>query len=111
MQCCSAAHMGLLPRLRWTLRVTEAQEPVITAHRCAQLDLELFKVIGSAFTHFVQDEYTTLPERVDRPLFIHLDVYWTYTDSAVLAGSDLSQYVPAEQVRDLLQVVFDAFVS
>jgi len=88
-----------------------AQEPMITAHRCGRLDLELFKVTGSAFTHFVQDEYTTLPERVDRPLFIHLDIYWTYTDSAALAGSDLSLYVPAEQVRDLVQAVFDEFVS
>jgi urate oxidase len=89
----------------------EREEPVITAHRCGRLDLELFKVTGSAFTHFVQDEYTTLPERLDRPLFIHLDIYWTYSDSEVLAGSDLSLYVPAEQIRDLVQVVFDEFVS
>jgi urate oxidase len=89
----------------------EKLQVVITAHRCGRLDLELFKMTGSAFTRFVQDEYTTLPERVDRPLFIHLDVYWTYTDGATLSGSDYSLYVPAEQVRDLIQVVFDEFVS
>jgi urate oxidase len=89
----------------------ERLQPIITSHRCGRLDLELFKVTGSAFTHFVQDEYTTLPERVDRPLFIHLDIYWTYANIAPLSGSDLSLYAPAEQIRDLIQVVFDEFVS
>ena len=89
----------------------EQQQAVVTSHRCGQVGLELFKVTGSAFTHFVQDQYTTLPERKDRPLFIHLDVYWTYTDSAALTDPDHALYVPAEQVRDLIQVVFDGFVS
>jgi urate oxidase len=89
----------------------EQQQPVITSHRCGRINLELFKVTGSAFTHFVQDEYTTLPEREDRPLFIHMDVSWTYTDVAALTNSDHALYVPAEQVRDLIQVTFDAFVS
>jgi urate oxidase len=75
------------------------------------MSLELFKVTGSAFTHFVQDEYTTLPERQDRPLFIHLDVSWTYADVAALTSPDHAFYVPAEQVRDLIEVVFDEFVS
>jgi urate oxidase len=89
----------------------EQGQVVITAHRCGRLDLELLKVTGSAFTRFVQDEYTTLPERVDRPLFIHLDLSWIYKDVADLVGSDFSLYVPAEQVRDLIQMVFDEFVS
>src|SRR5581483_524717 len=50
----------------------------ITDHRCGRLDLQLLKVTGSSFTRFVQDGYTTLPERSDRPLFIYLDVYWRY---------------------------------
>lgn len=87
------------------------QQTIITSHRCSRIDLELFKVTGSAFTNFVQDEYTTLPERQDRPLFIHLDVSWTYADSAALTSSDHAHYVAAEQVRDLIQVVFDEFVS
>ena len=88
-----------------------AQQPVVTSHQCGQRDLELFKVTGSAFTHFVRDEYTTLPERVDRPLFIHLDVDWTYSDVATLLNANPASYMPAEQMRDLLQVVFDEFVS
>ena len=35
--------------------------------------LMLLKTSGSAFTRFARDEYTTLPERGDRPLFIRLD--------------------------------------
>ncbi|HEY3991656.1 MAG TPA: urate oxidase [Ktedonobacteraceae bacterium] len=89
----------------------EQQKPGITSHRCSLVDLELFKVTGSAFTRFVRDEYTTLPEREDRPLFIHLDVSWTYKESTALTSADHALYVPAEQVRDLIQVVFDEFVS
>ena len=39
-------------------------------------DLWLLKVTGSAFTRFARDENTTLPERVDRPLYIRMDVHW-----------------------------------
>ena len=89
----------------------EQGQAVLTSHQCGRANLELFKVTGSAFTRFVQDEYTTLLEREDRPLFIHLDVSWTYTDIAALLRPDHGRYVPAEQVRDLIQVVFDEFVS
>ncbi len=86
-------------------------DTVITAHRCGRIGFELFKVTGSAFTNFVRDEYTTLPERVDRPLFIALDVFWKYADTTPLADIDHLRYVPAEQVRDLVQSVFHEFVS
>ncbi|WP_338131253.1 hypothetical protein [Cohnella rhizosphaerae] len=33
---------------------------------------------GSSFYGFIRDEYTTLPEAKDRPLFIFLDILWTY---------------------------------
>jgi urate oxidase len=65
------------------------------------------KSTGSAFTQFLLDAYTTLPERRDRPLFIYLDVYWKYSDPADLH----SHYIPSEQVRDVVQVVFHEFVS
>ncbi len=65
------------------------------------------KVTGSAFTQFIRDSYTTLPERGDRPLFVYLDVYWRYGDHADM----LSHYIPSEQVRDVVQVVFHEFVS
>ncbi len=84
---------------------------VITAHRCGRVGLQLLKVTGSSFTHFVRDTYTTLPERIDRPLFIYLDVFWKYTDIADMLAPALAHYVPAEQVRDVVQVVFHEFVS
>lgn len=85
--------------------------PLITSHRCGRLGFELFKVTGSAFSHFVRDQYTTLQERVDRPLFIALDVFWKYSDTAPLADAQHRDYVPAEQMRDLLQCTFHDFVS
>lgn len=83
----------------------------VTGHRCGQLDLQLIKVTGSSFASFLRDEHTTLPERKDRPLFIYLNVYWKYGDIADMIGADLGRYIPAEQVRDLVQTVFHRFVS
>src|SRR5205823_9949854 len=79
----------------------------ITDHHCGQVGMHSFKVTGSAFTHFVRDAYTTLPERGDRPLFIYLDVFWKYGNVADMQ----ERYIPAEQVSDLIQVVFHEFVS
>jgi urate oxidase len=84
---------------------------IVTAHQCGRVGLQLFKVTGSSFTRFVHDAYTTLPERSDRPLFIYLDVHWKYADVSALLSPDLAQYVPAEQVCDVVQVVFHEFVS
>lgn len=89
----------------------ECGMPVLTEHRCGQVGLELFKVTGSAFSCFVRDEYTTLRERGDRPLFVYLDVSWQYHNPSVLLAVDHERYVPGEQVRDLLQVIFHEFVS
>ena len=49
----------------------------------------------------------TLPERADRPLLIHLDVFWTYADpdEAVRAP------VPAPAIREVVEETFDRFVS
>jgi urate oxidase len=84
---------------------------VTTDHKCGRLGLKLIKVTGSSFASFVRDEHTTLPERKDRPLFIHLDVYWKYANPAHATGRDLSNYIPSEQVRDFVQVTFHRFVS
>jgi urate oxidase / 2-oxo-4-hydroxy-4-carboxy-5-ureidoimidazoline decarboxylase len=84
---------------------------VLVDHRCGRLNMELLKTEGSAFTRFVRDEYTTLPERSDRPLFIRLDVHWAYADPADATGDDVSRYVAGEQVRDVCAVVFHEFVS
>jgi urate oxidase / 2-oxo-4-hydroxy-4-carboxy-5-ureidoimidazoline decarboxylase len=62
----------------------------------------LLKTRGSAFTRFARDEYTTLPERGDRPLLIRLDADWTF------AGDS---YVPSRDIRDHFAATFDDFVS
>jgi urate oxidase / 2-oxo-4-hydroxy-4-carboxy-5-ureidoimidazoline decarboxylase len=66
-------------------------------------------VTGSAFTRFARDDYTTLPERVDRPLFIRTDVHWRYADPADAEGGD--RYVASTDVRAELAATFDDFVS
>jgi len=83
----------------------------ITEHQVGRVGMELLKVTGSAFTHFVRDANTTLPERGDRPLFVHMDLHWRYADPADLLDETHARYVPAEQMRDLAQVVFHEFVS
>ncbi|MEO8953288.1 MAG: factor-independent urate hydroxylase [Ktedonobacteraceae bacterium] len=86
---------------------SNSKNTIITAHRCGRVGLQLLKVTGSAFTQFIRDTYTTLPDRGDRPLFIYLDVYWKYSNPEQIQ----SHYIPSEQVRDVVQVVFHEFVS
>jgi urate oxidase / 2-oxo-4-hydroxy-4-carboxy-5-ureidoimidazoline decarboxylase len=62
----------------------------------------LLKTRGSAFTSFARDEYTTLPERGDRPLLIRLDADWRYGGTG---------YVDSRTVRDHFAATFDDFVS
>ena len=90
-------------------RVGDGSE--VVEHECGRVGLRLLKVTGSAFTKFVRDEHTTLPDRGDRPLYIFLDVFWRYRDSADLLDDSHTRYVPAEQVRDIVATVFHQFVS
>ncbi len=85
--------------------------PAVVGHESGRCGIRLFKVTGSAFTSFVRDEYTTLPDRRDRPLFIYLDVFWTYGDGQDAIGATPGRYVPAEQVHDICAAVFHEFVS
>jgi urate oxidase len=80
---------------------------LVTA-RSGRVGLRLLKTTGSAFTRFARDEDTTLPERVDRPLLIHLDVHWRYTDPAAALGAE--HVAPGAVVAFLLEV-HDEFVS
>jgi urate oxidase len=89
----------------------EAGAPVLVGLRSGRVDLELMKLTGSAFTRFVRDEYTTLPERGDRPLYIHLDVHWRYGQADDAVGIDPPRYVASEQVRDAVAGVFSDLVS
>jgi urate oxidase/2-oxo-4-hydroxy-4-carboxy-5-ureidoimidazoline decarboxylase len=80
--------------------------------RGGRVGMDLLKTKGSAFTRFVRDEYTTLPERSDRPLFVGLDVHWDYADPEPASdGIELSGYVAGEQVRDICGSVSDELVS
>jgi urate oxidase len=65
--------------------------------------LHLLKLSGSAFAGFVRDEYTTLPEAWDRPLFVHLDVKWH--------NVDYGRRADGEEVRDTLVSTFAGFDS
>lgn len=62
---------------------------------------KLLRLGGSAFTGFVRDEYTTLPELIDRPLHMWLDVEW-------LGAGDQSL---ASTVAALVRQVFVSFES
>lgn len=79
--------------------------------RSARHDVSLLKRTGSAFTAFVRDDYTTLPERRDRPLWVGLDVSWRYVDPHDALGADPARYVDAAQVRDVCAAVFEDLVS
>lgn len=69
-------------------------------------EVHLIKVKGSSFYGYIQDEYTTLPEAYDRPLFIYLNIDWKYSNKLDAFGTDPERYVAAEQVRDIAQSVF-----
>jgi urate oxidase/2-oxo-4-hydroxy-4-carboxy-5-ureidoimidazoline decarboxylase len=80
----------------------------LVRHRTGHVGLRLLKTTGSAFTKFARDDDTTLPERGDRPLFIHLDVHWRYGTVTDAIGE---RRVAPEDVLALLLTTFDEFVS
>jgi len=82
------------------------EEIIIADHLSSLKGLKLLKVRGSSFFGFVKDEYTTLPESYDRPLFIFLNIGWRYNDFEGARGSTKDGYVAAEQVRDIAYTVF-----
>lgn len=79
--------------------------------RSGRTGLQLMKVTGSSFADFARDEYTTLPERPDRPLYVHMEIGWRYADPSIATEPDVARYVASEQVADLAGAVFHAFVS
>jgi urate oxidase len=74
----------------------------VTGRRGGIENLWLLKTRGSAFTRFARDDYTTLPDRIDRPLFIRLAVEWEYVDE---------RQADPRAVRDHIASTFDSFVS
>jgi urate oxidase len=83
----------------------------LVAAGSGRVGLRLLKTTGSAFTRFARDDATTLPERSDRPLFVHLDVRWRYADPADALADDPARYVASAEVRDVVCAVFHEFVS
>ena len=79
---------------------------VVDDHESGVTGIELVKVKDNSFTGYVQDEYTTLPERENRTLYVALDVFWTYAEASDALGEEPERYVPAEQVRDIAGTVF-----
>lgn len=68
---------------------------------------KLLRLGGSAFTGFVRDQYTTLPDIKNRPLHMWLDLDWSYTESdAAFTGRRIT-----EEVRNLVRATFDGFES
>jgi len=85
----------------------EGDSVALGDQRSGVTDIELVKVKDNSFTGFVQDEYTTLPERENRTLYVAMDIFWSYTDAEDALGEEPERYVPAEQVSDIAQAVFD----
>jgi urate oxidase len=81
----------------------------VREQRSGLLGVELVKLEGNGFAGFVRDEYTTLPETTDRPLYVRLDAWWRYARPDEARGDE--RYVPAEQVGDLVASVFDGLDS
>jgi urate oxidase/2-oxo-4-hydroxy-4-carboxy-5-ureidoimidazoline decarboxylase len=71
--------------------------------RSGREGMHLVKLSGSSFAGFVRDEYTTLPEAWDRPLFVHLNVSWHNTD--------YTRRADGEELRKLLIATFSDFES
>jgi urate oxidase / 2-oxo-4-hydroxy-4-carboxy-5-ureidoimidazoline decarboxylase len=87
-------------------RTKDGSSVVINSLLCRLMDLQLIKVSGSSFYGFIRDEYTTLPETFDRPLYIFLNIYWEYSNISDALSGDSAFYVPFEQVRDIAQTIF-----
>jgi urate oxidase / 2-oxo-4-hydroxy-4-carboxy-5-ureidoimidazoline decarboxylase len=89
------------------VEVKRNQDKIITTHQVSSLKgLKLIKVKGSSFFGYVKDQYTTLPESFDRPLFIFLNIDWRYNNLEDARGNTADGYVAAEQVRDIAYTVF-----
>jgi urate oxidase len=96
----------------WMLLERSGEDDVRVADLSAgRQDLQLMKVSGSAFADFARDEYTTLPERRDRPLHVYMDVAWKYASPQDALEPSHRSYVAGEQVADLVGCVFNRFVS
>ena len=65
---------------------------------------KLLRLGGSAFHGFVRDQYTTLPDLMNRPLHMWLDLEWSYIDTAAAFNDGRM----VARVRDLVRGVFES---
>jgi urate oxidase len=91
---------------RATARV-ELTPGAVVETRSGLRGFKLLRLGGSAFHGFVRDQYTTLPDLMNRPLHMWLDLEWGYTD--VEAAFNHGRVV--SRVRDLVRGVFESFES
>jgi urate oxidase len=91
------------------LAQSAAEGITLVDHRAGHLGLRLLKTTGSAFTKFARDDDTTLPERGDRPLVVHLDLHWKYADPR--AALDDATHVDDANILRVVLDTFDGFVS
>jgi urate oxidase len=89
-----------------TARVELIPGDVVEA-RSGLRGFKLLRLGGSAFHGFVRDQYTTLPDLMNRPLHMWLDLEWRYTDTA--AAFNDGRIVA--RVRNLVHSVFASFES
>jgi urate oxidase len=83
---------------RWTAHVVRTRDDVRLS---AGLDeLYLLKTTGSAFSGFLKDRFTMLPETDDRILATKVDARWTYT------GTDVDFTKERETCRDAIVRAF-----
>ncbi len=88
----------------------EGSDIRVTGARSGIEGLRLFKTTGSSFASFARDGYTTLPDLVDRPLTIRMDVHWQYTDHRDGSGEGKG-HVETAFVRKALEHTFHDFNS
>ena len=68
---------------------------------------KLLRLGGSAFSGFVRDQYTTLPDTRNRPLHMWLDLEWSYT----VPGAACNDGKVTALVRKIVNEVFQSFES
>jgi urate oxidase len=85
-------------------------KPRITDAQSGWEGMVLVKTTGSSFAEFARDDYTSLPELVDRPLTIHLDAYWRCADlrDGIAEGPGI---LGPRAVREEIERIFHEFDS
>jgi len=83
------------------MAIVELRSGTVVESRSGIHGFKLLRLGGSAFTGFVRDGYTTLPEIQNRPLHMWLDLDWVCVDPGDLTA----------RVREIVHAVFHGFES